>query len=158
MMTRFTTRRCLLLAAALLGLLGAAPRATAGDKVKVTLVAILASTQDNTVDPRLQGIAAEVQKKEKFLTGFRIASMACKSLTPEEKHTFNLVEKQQAEVVVEHGADKDNRVTVRVRAPLQGEIVYNTVCGKFLPIVTRYKTKKGEWLILALRATPCHKK
>jgi hypothetical protein len=29
------------------------------------------------------------------------------------------------------------------------------VCGKYLPIVTPYKRKKSETLILAIRVEPC---
>ncbi len=53
---------------------------------------------------------------------------------------------------IKHGADKDNRVSLSIFVPsLGGEIEYQTVCGKFLPIVTRCKTKEGERLILAIR-------
>jgi hypothetical protein len=69
---------------------------------------------------------------------------------------FELVDGKTVTVVVKQSADKENRVGVAVTAPDQGEIVYRTVCGKFLPIVSRYQTKAGERLILAVRVQPCN--
>ena len=37
-----------------------------------------------------------------------------------------------------------------------GDILYDTPCGSFLPIITRYRTeKKKEVLILAICVEPC---
>jgi hypothetical protein len=135
------------------------PAAQAGEKVKVTIVTILATTRNDKVDPRLKCIAGEVCKKEKGLTGFKLVNMTCQSLATGEKHTFKLLDGQEALVEVQHGANKENRVQLKVKPPLQGEIVYVTVCGKFLPIVTRYTTKdKGDRLIVAVMVKPCRKK
>src|SRR5262249_56372748 len=60
----------------------------------------------------------------------------------DEKAALPLVEGAPADVVVHCCGDKNNRVTLAVPPPLQGEIVYRTVCGKFLPIVTRYQTQE----------------
>jgi hypothetical protein len=139
--------------------LGSAAGARAAGKVKVTVVTILATTRNDGVDKRLRWIAEEIQKKEKDLKGFHIGPMQCRSLAPGEKYAFELPDKQEVVVVINHGADKENRVELKVKAPLQGEIVYDTVCGKFLPIVTRYKTKaRDERLIIAIMVRPCHKK
>ena len=125
------------------------------EKVKVTLVVILASEEGDFVDKRLKAIAEEVQKLNPQLKSFHLKSMTNKSLTPEEKASFSLVDDKSAVVIVKHGADSENRVGVAVTAPNQGEIEYRTVCGKFLPIVTRYQTKGKERLILAIRVQPC---
>jgi hypothetical protein len=137
--------------------------ARAGDpppaRVKVCVVTILATTREEPVDRRLTCIAKEVQKKEKNLRGFKLIEMRCASLAVNQKHTFRLIDKQEAVVVVHHGADEKNWVELKVKPPQQGEIVYRTVCGKCLPIVTGYKTKgKGDRLILAIMVKPCHKK
>jgi hypothetical protein len=125
------------------------------DKVKITMVVILASEEGNFVDKRLKAIAEEIQKLNPQLKSFHLKSMTTKSLAPEEKASFPLVDDRSALLVVKHGADKENRVGVAVTAPNQGEIEYRTVCGKFLPIVTRYQTKARERLILAIRVQPC---
>ena len=62
---------------------------------------------------------------------------------------------RKIDMVIKHGADQDNRVRLAVNIPNMGELEYQTVCGKFLPIVTRCKTKSGERLILAIRVQPC---
>lgn len=134
------------------------PAAEPGKRVKVTVVTILATTRDKKVDKRLTCIAAEVRKKEPELTGFKLVKMESKFPATNEKTYFKLLEGQQAKVVINHGADKDNRVELKVKAPLQGCIVYDTVCGKCLPIITRYKTEKNdERLIIAVMVEPCHK-
>jgi hypothetical protein len=111
-----------------------------GKRVKVTVVVILASERCAWVDPRLKCVAEEVRKHDAALCGFRLLSMACQSLPVEERASFPLVEGTAAEVVVHCCGDKHNRVTLAVTPPRGGEIRYRTVCGKFLPIVTRYQT------------------
>ncbi len=50
-------------------------------------------------------------------------------------------DKNKVEVVIIHGSDKDNRVSLKSKPPLMSEIEFQSVCGKFLPIVTPCKTK-----------------
>jgi hypothetical protein len=127
------------------------------NKIKVTLVVILASEgNSDDVDPRLKWVAQEVRKKNPNLRCFKVKSMNRRSLAVEEKAVFRLVDDKTAQIVVKQTADKKNRVGVAVTAPDQGEIVYRTVCGKFLPIVTRYQTKARERLILAVCVRPCN--
>lgn len=138
-------------------LVGLAPAlACPTEKVKVTVVVILASEDGDKIDPKLKQIAAEIQKENPKLKSFVLKSMTARSLTPNEKSNFELVEDKSAQIVVKHGADKSNKVSLAVKAPNQGEITYQTVCGKFLPIVTRVHTKGKERLILAIRVQPCN--
>jgi hypothetical protein len=149
--------RTLLAAAPLVLLLaGMSAASCPGAKIKVTLVVILAKEDGNAIDPRLKEIAAEVRKRSPGLKSFQLKTMTCKSIPPGEKTKFPAVDDQTTQLVVRHGADPDNRVELAVTAPGQGEIVYETVCGKFLPIVTRHQTKSKERLILAIRVQPCN--
>jgi hypothetical protein len=125
------------------------------DPVKVTVVVILASEEGNTIDPRLKAIAEEVRKKDPNFKSFALKSMEAKSLKPNEKIAWPLMENRKLDMVIKHGADKDNRISLNVTIPNMGEIEYQTVCGKFLPIVTRCKTKAGERIIVAIRVQPC---
>ena len=125
------------------------------DPVKVTLVLILASEEGNTIDPRLKAIAAEVQKMDPKLKSFTLKTMQSKSIKPGERVSLPLVESKTLDMQIKHGANKDNRVSLSIFVPNMGEIEYQTVCGKFLPIVTRCKTKEGERIILAIRVQPC---
>lgn len=141
------------------------PQASDEKKVSVTVVVVLASETGNSVDRRLTAIAEEIRKREPKLTSFRLARMESRSLAVDEPCSFKLVDKQQARITVkqhnflessknpEVSADK---VVLSVEAPEQGEIVYRSKCGKFLPIVTRFQTAKRERLILALRVQPCN--
>jgi hypothetical protein len=129
-------------ALAILTLLAGPAAAQPGKKIKVTLVVILASERSEYVDPRLKCIAEEVRKLNPSLRGFTLASMACQSLAADEKVSLPLVEGTTVDIVVHCCGDKNNRVTLAVTPPLQGEILYRTVCGKFLPLVTRYQTQE----------------
>ena len=53
-------------------------------------------------------------------------------------------------------ADKMERVRLKVCPPLMGPITYSTPCGKFLPIVTPFRTKNKDLLIIAIRVQPCN--
>jgi len=125
-------------------------------KVKVTIIVILASEGKPEVDKRLEKIAPEIQRRNPNLKRFQLKSINCRSLAVDEKASFSLVDDKKARVIVKQSADKNNRVGLAITAPDQGEIVYRTVCGKFLPIVTRYQTKMKERLILAVRVQPCN--
>jgi hypothetical protein len=103
----------------------------------------------------LKSIAEEVQKVYPTLKSFSLKTMHKNSYKPGEKVSLPMVEKQKLDMVIKHGADKENRVTLVATAPSMGPIEYQSVCGKFLPIVTPYKTKSSERLILAIRVQPC---
>ncbi len=147
--------RCRAALGALLAVLAAAGTLVAAEPaIKVSVVAILASETDQKVDPKLKDIADEVRRLNPRLTGFRLAKTSCKSVTVGTRDSFDLVSDQVAVVTVE-GREADGRVRLKIAPPLLGEITYMTTCGKFLPIITRYKTDKQEMLILAVRVQPC---
>lgn len=125
------------------------------DPVKVTVVVILASEKGDKIHPKLKGLATEVQKLHPSLKSFAIKSEESKSLKPNEKASIVCVDEQSVQIVIKHGADKDNRVSLEIKPPQMNTVEYQSVCGKFLPIVTPYKTKNGECLILAIRVEPC---
>ncbi len=126
--------------------------------VDVAVIAILATDHNNKIDPKLACIAREVRKSYKDLTGFQLARMTRQSLTIGVKRDFEVVGEQKVGVTVVHGADDKNRVQVKVAPPGMGEITYDTCCGKFLPVVTEYRTKDKELLIIAVCIKPCHEK
>ena len=125
------------------------------DEVRVSVVAILASEGGKNIDPRVACIAREVRKLHPRLTGFRMAKMTCQSVAVGRTEDFTLVADQHAAVTVLKAACKDNRVQLKVTPPTLGEITYTTCCGKFFPLVTGYKTKNEERLIVAVRVQPC---
>jgi hypothetical protein len=127
-------------------LLGAAqqgqPQAGEAKRVKVTVVAILANDYWDVVEPQLKPLAEEIRKKHPSLRGFTIASLESRSLAVNEKTRFPLVEDANLEIVIHQPADKANVVTLSVWPPKQKEIVYRSVCGKFLPIITLHQTQE----------------
>ena len=44
---------------------------------------------------------------------------------------------------------------LKVVPPKMGAITYSTPCGKFLPMITGYRRKNGDVLIIAVRVQPC---
>ena len=145
-----------LLVAALLPNLAA--RADEKETVEVAVIAILATDRNDKIDPKLACIARQVRVNHKDLTGFQLAKMTKQSLTVGVKKAFEVVDDQKAGVTVQQGADEKNRVQVKVGPPGMGEITYDTCCGKFLPIVTPYRTKEKDLLIVAVCVKPCHEK
>src|SRR5438093_1116861 len=133
---RPTSVNCLFLAlfaASAVSLLGGAPLA-ADDappmrEVNVSVVAILASEQDNKIDPRLEGTAREIRKIHPQLKGFRMGKMTDKKVPVRgASESFELVADQKAEITVLKTADKNGKVQLKITPPTLGEITYTTTC------------------------------
>jgi hypothetical protein len=140
-------------------LAAAPPKEAKKDTVDVAVIAILATNRNDKIDPKLACIARQVRKNHKELKGFQLATTARKSLNIGVKHVFEVLDgAQKVGVTVVHGADEKDRVQVKVAPPGMGEITYDTCCGKFLPIVTEFRTKDKELLIIAVCIKPCHEK
>jgi hypothetical protein len=129
--------------------------ALAEERVKVTVVVILGTSRNADIDPKLKCVAREVQKVEPQLTGFQLGPATCKSLAVGNLFSFPLVEGQVADVIVQHAANEQDRVSLKVKPPQVGEITYTCACGKYFPIVTRYQTKAKDRLIVAIKVQPC---
>jgi hypothetical protein len=155
-MFRFLTPHRPIALCGLLMLLFAAPAATAADdKVTVSVVAILATDKNDKIDSKLREIAAELQKINPKLTGFHSPKKIEKDIPLNSPEKFTLIEDQVVVIDVKREVDQDNKNVIRVQPPTLGEVKYYTSCGKFFPIITEYKTKDGEVLILAIRVLPC---
>ncbi|HEV3145870.1 MAG TPA: hypothetical protein VGZ47_18415 [Gemmataceae bacterium] len=128
------------------------------DKIEITVLAILASEKNNSVDDRLKDVAKEIQKKEPALIGFKEERVTKKSIKIGDKATFPLVDEKEVVVILTERDPKDGRVTVTIKPPTVGDITYICCCGKFFPVITRYVTKADERLIVAVMVKPCHKK
>jgi hypothetical protein len=133
----------------------AAAAARADEPVRVTVVVVLATATNLDVNPKLAGLADEVRKKDPALTGFAVAATLEKSIRVGDSHTFDLPEKQALKVIVERSKDADGRIGLTITPPGLGEITYCCTCSKFFPVVTPFKTKSGDVMILAVMAKPC---
>jgi hypothetical protein len=127
-------------------------------KARVSVLIILASEKDDKIDPKLSCIAREVRRTHPKLKGFRMDKLSWRSLKIGQCEKFDLGEGQKACVTVERAADKMERVRLKVGPPAMGQITYSTPCGKFLPIVTPFRTKKGDVVLIAVRVQPCRTK
>lgn len=128
-----------------------------GERVEITVVAVLAHDKDDKVHPKLKCLAPEVKKKDPKLTGLRLGKTSCKSLALGGSETFPLVDGKEATIEVKRCSEDPTRFCLKVKAPsLVGEITYSVVCGKYMPFDTKYVTKKeGERLFLAIMVQPC---
>jgi len=126
--------------------------------VRVCVLAILASETDETVEKKLAEVAKEVRKMHPKLKGFRMEKLGTRSMPIGTSEKFELVEDQTTKVTIQRAADKMDRVRLKVAPPMMGEITYSTPCGKFLPVVTPFRTKSNELLIIAIRVEPCNGK
>jgi hypothetical protein len=125
------------------------------EPIRVTVVAVLATANNNMVDPKLAALAGEVQKRDPKLTGFRIANTEGKSIPVGDSHTFELVDNQELTVRVEKSRDVNSRIRLTIKPPGIEKITYGCVCDKFFPIVTPHRTKAGDVLIVVIMAKPC---
>jgi len=125
------------------------------DPVKVTVVVVLATTEDIGVDPKLAELAKQVQKRDPKLIGFKMVTAEAVSIPIGECHTFEMVDKQELKVKVEKPKDANGRIALSIKPPGLDKISYGCTCDKFFPIVTPHQTKAGEVLIVAVMAKPC---
>ena len=125
------------------------------DPVRVTVVVVLATTENATVDPKLADLAKQVQKRDPKLTGFRLVATDAKSIPVGDGAAFDLVDKQELKVRVERPKDANGRISLTIKPPGLENITYGCACDKFFPVVTPHRTKAGEVLIIAVMARPC---
>jgi hypothetical protein len=123
--------------------------------IRITVVTVLATAANTTVDMRLKELAAEIQKRDPALTGFRFHASDAKSLAPGDSATFELVDRQKLQVKVERPRDENGRVALKIRPPGLGEVSYTCTCDRYFPVVTTHRTREGETLIVAVMARPC---
>ncbi|MCS6864343.1 MAG: hypothetical protein RMJ56_04130 [Gemmataceae bacterium] len=123
--------------------------------VRVTVVIVLATENTTQVDPRLKDLAKEVQKRDPKLTGFKLVATESKSIPVGEAAIVPLTDQQVLKVQVDRHKDENGRITLTLHPPAMDVVSYACVCDKFFPIVTPYRTKAGEQLIIAVMAKPC---
>jgi hypothetical protein len=133
------------------------PQPPQPEKIRLSVVAICAHNRDDRIDPRLTCMADEIKKAVPQLTGFKMGKMSRKEVPVGGRETFELVDDQVATVTVVQAADKENLIQIKLTPPQMGEVTYETSCGRFFTIITKYRTRNKEVLILAVRVQPCQK-
>lgn len=123
--------------------------------VRITVVTVLATGANTTVDKQLTELAKEVQKRDMALTGFKLHASEAKAVAPGDTARFDLVDGKKLEVKVERPRDEKDRVALKIRPPGLGEVTYTCTCERFFPVVTPHRTREGETLIVAVMARPC---
>jgi hypothetical protein len=128
------------------------------DNVKVT-VAVIRANGDGKVDEKLKCVAAEVQKTHPKLTGFHLETATRLPIALGGSEKFKLVDGQEASIKVKRCKENPDRFCLEIQSKaLVGEMTYTSVCGKYFPLVTDYRTKdKGDRLIIAFKVEACDK-
>ncbi len=142
-----------------------AGRCAAGDPpapeehVKVTVAVILANG-DGKVDDKLKCVAGEVFKMHPKLTGYHLGTTTTLPIALGGSEKFKLVDGQEASIKVKRCKERPGRFCLEIQSKaLVGEMAYTSVCGKYFPLVTEYKTKDhGDRLIIAFKVESCDKK
>ena len=125
------------------------------DPVRVTVVVVLATGDNDTVDPKLKDLAKEVQKRDPKLTGFKLVATEFKSVAVGKSATLPLTDKQELKLSVDAGKGDNGRISLTLTPPGMEAVTYACACDKFFPVVTPHRTKTGEVLIIAVMAKPC---
>jgi hypothetical protein len=125
------------------------------DGVAVSVVAVLATDQNDKIDPRIKCIADEARNHDPTLTGFRIAARSTQTVPVGGRYDFDLGCDQTLRVVVQQKNDKEDCYRLIITPPQMGKIKYTTTCGKYIPVMTPFKTKDGELLIVAICVRNC---
>jgi hypothetical protein len=126
------------------------------ERVKVT-VAVIFANGDGKVDDKLKCVATEVQKLHPRLTGFHLGPATTLPIALGGSEKYKLVDGQEVTVKVKHCPDCPKRFCLEIKSKvLVGEMAYNSVCGKWFPLVTCHKTKdRGDQIIIAFKVEPC---
>jgi hypothetical protein len=119
-------------------------------KISVTVVTILASKDNDKVDPKLVDVAREVQKKDPDLKGFQLRHTTCRTIVVGTKETFTLIDDNELIVEARNCTEKPGRICLKLKAPTLSCLSYTCACSKYFPIVTGYETKDGQRLIIAV--------
>lgn len=124
------------------------------DDARVTVVTILATPNNTTIDPKLNQLAAEVKKHEQNLTGFKLVDAEVRDVTVGQKESFKLLaDGTSADVTIFAREDAKKRFRMSVKPPMVGEINYSISYEKYFPIVTRILSN-NERLIIAVMVQP----
>src|SRR5262249_50081427 len=117
-----STRSSLVAFFAIALLIVRAPASGAGDEVKVTVVAVLATSKNKDVDPKCACLPKEVQKNYPELTGFKIKRCSCQELSVGDSFNFpSGVDDKGVPVTIpvsiKKGKGKDDRIGLTVKPP-----------------------------------------
>ena len=123
--------------------------------IRVVVVVILATKDNNVVDKKLADLAKEMEKRGSDFTGFKIHSVLTESIPVGKSNTFDLLEEQTLKVAIDKPKDADGRVGLTITPKDGSEVSYTCACDRFLPLLTGYKTKDGPSVIVAVSAKPC---
>ncbi len=128
------------------------------EKVKVNVLVILGSKSDKEICPKLKLLAAEIQKKDSSLTGFKLSKTICESIEMGKCKELELVDNKVMKICVNKQLNEDGKMILTIHPPTLGQITYSCKCEKYFPIITTYKTKSDQQqiLILAIMAKKCN--
>src|SRR5262245_50407701 len=120
------------------------PPAAKVEKIEVCVLSILASEHHAVVHPKLTAFAAEIQKTEKKLTGFKLDKSDVQKIPLGETTKFELPGGEVLEVTPNKPKDENGRITLTVKPPKLTAVTYECVCEKFVAMATQQYLGKGK--------------
>ena len=136
----------------------AAPVRGEDGEIKVTIVAVLASSRHQNIDPRLKELAVGLKKKNPKWTGFEVERSACASIKVGGEATVKIMDDFKVTIEIKERNPATGCVSFMIKPDTVSELGYTCCCDKFFPVITRYDTKDKDRLVLAIMAKPCKKK
>jgi len=127
-------------------------------KIRITVVAVLASSTDREVDRRLADLAPELRKKDPSWTGFKVERVNCETIELGGRKSFPLVDDCEVVIFVKE-REESGCVRLLIKPATLGDISYSCCCDKFFPVITRYETRDKKRLVIAVlvHSSPCKK-
>ncbi len=147
-----------LIPAILCSILPGLARCPAEEPVKVMVLVILGTDQNNKVSDKLREIAPELRKKDETLKGFALYKTIDQPMRLGESVQLELHGKTKVTITLGEKTDENGRIVLTIKPPKLDEIQYACTCGRFFPILTNYYTPDKQRLIIAVMAKPCKKK
>jgi hypothetical protein len=127
------------------------------DSVKVTVVAVLASSQHTDIDKRLKDLAPELKKKDPSWTGFEVERSCAESMKIGEPKTFTLTDDFKVTLTLTGRTEKGGAKMDVAASTIEG-FSYSCCCSKYFPFDAHFDTKSKKRLVVAVMVEPCEKK
>lgn len=144
--------RSVLLAILVLGVLVRPVRAE--EEISVTVLVMVATEKNSVVEEKLKTLCESIKAKEPKLTGLTLAQTHNEKIKIGGSKEIDLGNEKKFIVTIVQKKDSD-KVTLKVRPPVGGEISYTCNCGAYLPVCTGITNANGDRIIVAVMAKPC---
>lgn len=126
----------------------------AEEEISVTTLVMIATEKNAVVEEKLKSISESIRVKEPKLTGLTLAHTYHQNIKIGASKEIDLGDDKKFTITLIQKKDSD-KVTLRLRPPVGGEISYTCSCGAYVPVCTGLTNANGDRIIVAVMAKPC---